>query len=383
MMRCTIGAAWLAVSMLLPAPALAADEPNEQVGVAKLPAATPHRVYLTDFAINHVVDGRLYVIDGNALKLEGMVSTGFAGLPVLAPDRSELYVATTYYPRLLRGERTDVVDIYDPATLAWKGEIVIPPKHAQALAYRGVIRPSSDGRLLFVQNATPASSVTVVDVKARKFLAEVPTPGCWIILPAASVAPRFSTLCGDGTMLTVTLDDEGKPKTQKRSEKFFDPDADALFVQAENIGDRYHLVSFKGMVHVANVGGEQATFEAPWSLVSGSDARGGWRPGGYQPLALHEGSGRIFVAMHAKGGEGSHKNPAKEIWAYDLATQKRVARAPGHNAIAIAVSRNAEPRLYAIDGMKMALVVYDADRKLAYKRRMENVAEVGTLLEMH
>jgi methylamine dehydrogenase heavy chain len=87
--------------------------------------------------------------------------------------------------------------------------------------------------------------------------------------------------------------------------------------------------------------------------------------------------------MHAKGGEGSHKNPAKEIWAYDLATQKRVARAPGHNAIAIAVSRNAEPRLYAIDGMKMALVVYDADRKLAYKRRMENVAEVGTLLEMH
>ena len=383
MMRCSMSAAWIAAGMLLLAPAFGADVPPEQVSVAKLAPATPYRVYLTDFAINHVVDGRLYVIDGDALKLEGMVATGFAGLPTLSPDRSELYVATTYYPRLSRGERTDVVDIYDAATLAWKTEIVIPPKHAQALPYRGVIRPSADGRLLFVQNATPASSITVVDVKARKFLAEVPTPGCWIVLPAASVASRFSTLCGDGTLLTVTLDDEGKPRSQKRSEKFFDPDADPLFVQAESIGDRYFFLSFTGMVHSANLGGEQASFESPWPLVTGAEARGGWRPGGYQPLALHERSGRIFVAMHAKGKEGSHKDPAKEIWAFDLAKNERIARAPGHNAVAIAVSRNEQPRLFAIDGLKMGLAVYDADRKLVFKRRMENVAEVGTLLEMH
>jgi len=375
-------ASWFTAALVALSPAFAADAPSEEVSVAKLPPATPYRVYLTDFAINHVVDGRLYVIDGDALKLDGMIATGFAGLPTLAPDRSELYVATTYYPRLSRGERTDVVDIYDAATLAWKAEVVIPPKHAQALAYRGVIRPSADGRFVFVQNATPASSVTIVDVKARKFVAEVPTPGCWIILPAASLASRFSTLCGDGTVLTVTLDDEGKPKSQKKSDKFFDPDGDPLFVQAESIGDRYFFISFKGMVHPANLGGEQATFEAPWSLVAGPDAKG-WRPGGYQPLALHEGSGRIFVAMHAKGKDGSHKDPASQIWAYDLATQKRVARAPGNNAIAIAVSRNAQPRLFAIDGLKMALAVYDADRKLLFRRRMENVAEAGTLLELH
>jgi methylamine dehydrogenase heavy chain len=312
-----------------------------------------------------------------------MIATGFAGLPVLSPDRSELYVATTYYPRLSRGERTDVVDIYDAATLAWKAEVAIPPKHAQALPYKGVIRPSADGRLLFIQNATPASSVSVVDLKARKFLAEISTPGCWTVLPAASMATRFSTLCGDGTLLTITLDEEGKPKSQKRSEAFFDADADPLFVQAENVGDRYYFVSFKGMVHVANLGGEVATFEAPWPVVTGADVRGGWRPGGYQPLALHEPTGRIFVAMHAQGREGSHKDPAKEIWAIDLASKKRVARAPGHNAVAIAVSRSAQPRLYAIDGLKMALAVYDADRKLAFKRRMEGVAEVGILLEMH
>ena len=60
------------------------------------------------------------VIDGDAMKLDGMVATGFAGHTTLSPDRSELYVATTYYPRLSRGERTDVVDIYDPATLDWQ-----------------------------------------------------------------------------------------------------------------------------------------------------------------------------------------------------------------------------------------------------------------------
>jgi methylamine dehydrogenase heavy chain len=87
--------------------------------------------------------------------------------------------------------------------------------------------------------------------------------------------------------------------------------------------------------------------------------------------------------MHAKGRDGSHKDPAKEIWAFDLTSHKRIARAPGHNAIAIAVSRNAQPRLYAIDGVKQALAVYDADRKLVFRRRMESVAEVGTLLEMH
>ena len=84
--------------------------------------------------------------------------------------------------------------------------------------------------------------------------------------------------------------------------------------------------------------------------------------------------------MHAKGSDGSHKDPAKEIWAFDLAAKKRIARAPGHNAVAIAVSRNAQPRLFALDGLKQALAVYDADGKLAFKRRMENVAEVGTRL---
>jgi methylamine dehydrogenase heavy chain len=87
--------------------------------------------------------------------------------------------------------------------------------------------------------------------------------------------------------------------------------------------------------------------------------------------------------MHAKGADGTHKNPAQEIWAFDLASKKRVGRAPGSNAIAIATSRDERPQLYAIDGVKMALVAYDTAPRLVSRRRMEGVAEVGTLLEMH
>jgi methylamine dehydrogenase heavy chain len=374
---------WLPVALFAALPAFAADEPNEQVTTKPLPPATAQRIYLGDFAISHVMDGRLNVIDGANLKLLGMVATGFAGLPALAPDRSELYVATTYYTRLNHGDRVDVVDIYDLATLEHKGEIAIPPKHAMALPYHGVIRTSADGRLLFVQNATPAQSVSIVDLKARKFVAEIQTPGCWIVLPSQTHAPRFSTLCGDGTILTVTLQADGTLESMKRSGRFFDADDDPLFVHAENVGDRYFFVSFKGRVYTANVGGEVAQIEEPWPLVTRSEERQGWRPGGYQPLAVHERSGRLYVGMHAKGADGTHKNPAQEIWAFDLASKKRVGRAPGSNAIAIATSRDERPQLYAIDGVKMALVAYDTAPRLVSRRRMEGVAEVGTLLEMH
>jgi methylamine dehydrogenase heavy chain len=364
-------------------PAFAADDPNEQVTTKPLPPATPQRIYLGDFTINHVMDGRLNVIDGRSMKLLGIVATGFAGLPALSPDRKELYVATTYYTRLNHGDRVDVVDVYDLATLERKDEIAIPPKHAMALPYHGVIRTSFDGRWLFVQNATPSQSVSVVDLRARKFVAEIMTPGCWMVLPSQTFAPRFSALCGDGTVLTVTLNDDGTQQAMKRSARFFDPDADPLFVHAENIGDRYFFVSFKGRVYTADLGNELAQFEPVWSLVTPAEERAGWRPGGYQPLAVHEASGRLYVGMHPKGAEGSHKNPATSIWVFDVAERKRIGRAPGNNAIAIATSRDARPTLYAIDGVKMALVAYDTLPRLVAKRRMDSVAEAGTLLEMH
>lgn len=355
----------------------------ETLSVAKLPAPTPHRIYVSDISINHIVDGRLHVIDGDALKYLGMVSTGFAGNATLSVDRQELYVATTYYTRLSRGERSDVVDIHDPLTLEHRGEIAIPARHAQALPYKGLIRPSSDGRWLFVQNATPASSVTVVDLKARKFAFEVATPGCWIIMPSQTVGNRFSTLCGDGSLQTISLNDDGSFKSRIRSARFFEPDEDPVFVQSDNVGDRHYFISYKGVVHAADLSGDQPRLEAPWSLATGVDARKAWRPSGYQLLAIHRKTNRMFVSMHMGGKEGSHKDPAREIWVFDLAQNKRVARLPGHNAIALTVSQTDAPKLFAIDGMTMGLAVFDASVKPRFLERMEQIGESATMMELH
>jgi methylamine dehydrogenase heavy chain len=360
-----------------------AQESLETLTVTKLPPANAHRVYVPDLALSHIVDGKLHVVDGDTLKYLGLIATGYAGQTTLSPDRKELYVATTYYSRLNRGERFEVVDTYDTATLAHTGEIAIPPKHAQALNYKGTLRTTADGRFLLVQNATPASSVSVVDLKARKFVAEVPTPGCWIVIPSTSAASRFSTLCGDGTLLTFTLDGEGKVASQKRSKPFFDPDQDPIFVQAENLGDRHFFVSFQGNIHVADLSAEEARFEPAWPLAPKGEAKQNWRPGGYQPLALHAKSGRLFVSMHPKGGEGSHKTPAKEIWVIDVAAKKRVARVPGQAAISITVSQDDKPLLFGLDGEKMALVVWNAAARPALKGRLEPFAETAFFLETH
>ena len=375
--------AGFAIATACAAATAGAQIPPEQVSTRSLPPAGNARLYVTDVAINHIVDGKILIVDASKSAYLGTVSTAMAGQTTLAPDRSEIYVATTYFTKLNRGERQDQVDVYDAATLALKAEITIPPKHAQALPYRGTLRTSSDGRWLFVQNATPSTSVSIVDLKARKFVAEVPLPGCWIILPVASAPNRFATLCGDGTMETVTIDAEGKPGQINRSARFFDPDADPLFVSSEAIGDRYHFVSFRGNVVVANVGTDPPTFESPWPLVAPADAKGGWRPGGYQPMTLHAASGRLYVGMHPRGREGSHKEPAQEIWAFDLATRKRVARAPGSMSIALAASREGPPRVFTLDGSEPGIVVYDASRGLKIASRMDGVGETPTQLEVH
>lgn len=358
-----------------------AELPVEQPTVAVMAPATPYRLYLSDMVISHFVDGKLMLIDGDSLKLQGQVALGMAGHATLSPDRSEIYVSTAYFSKLNRGERSAELDVYDAQTLKLKAEIAVPNKHAQSMPYRGAVRASADGRYVFLQNATPAQSVTVVDRQAEKFVTEVPTPGCWMIYPAQSVPNRFATLCGDGTMLTVTLDAQGQVAERRKSAKFFDADADALFVAGEQDGDRYTFLSFHGDVQVVDVGGAEAQPQPRWSLLSAADRKAGWRPGGYQPLSLQRESGRLYVAMHPHGKEGSHKEPAREIWAFDLASQTRVARLPGDKATVLATSRGAAPRLFALATENGVITAYALGAKPRKLRSSTPFSEFGTQLD--
>ena len=355
-----------------------ADDPIDTVGNVP-PISAKQRIYVADIAINHISDGKLHVVDAQNGNYLGVIGIGFTGQFILSNDKREIIVATGYYSRGQRGERVDVVEVWDADTLSFKYEIPISEKRASALNYEGLLRLSADGRWLFVQNATPATSVTVVDMQAKKDLGDISMPGCWAIYPAQSNPKRFSSLCGEGNVTTVTIDDSGKEASRTSSGKFFDPDNDAWFMQGEQDGDRYHFVSFKGNLATVNVGGDTAVLEGSWPLVGKGDQKKAWRPGGYQPLAVHPATNRLYVAMHSGGVEGSHKNPANEIWVFDTQSKKRVARLPGNSATALEPSSDGK-RLFAIDPMKASVVVWDKISPKA-KVRLTQVGEFPGQLE--
>jgi methylamine dehydrogenase heavy chain len=275
-----------------------------------------------------------------------------------------------------------VVEIHDSETLELKAEIEIPPKHAQAIPYRGMLTTSNDGRFLYIQNATPATSVSVVDLQQKKFVSEIQTPGCWSIHPWAE-GYRFSAICGDGTLQTIKLDDSGKQIARSRSAKFFDPDKDPIFIHPERLGEQRYFVSFHSNVYSVKLAGDEPTFEAPWSLLDAKDKKQGWRPGGYQMTAVHRASGVMFVGLHDHGYEGSHKNPAKEIWAFDLATKKRIARMPASSAVALVASQGDDARLFSLDGEKNAIDIRAIKPGYPKVDRIEGVGETPMVMEVN
>ena len=349
-----------------------------------LAGATTERIYVADVMIFNITDGRLRVFDARAGRLMGMINTGYAGNFALSAKADALFVATTYLSRGGRGDRVDVLEVWDTQTLGFKYEVLLPPKRAQTLNYRGMVSVTGNGRFVLVQNATPATSITVVDLVEKKVATEVQTPGCWGTWPASGGA-RFSMLCGDGKVATVTLDDKGQVADRQLSDKLFDADQDAWFNTAERIGDRFFFISFKGTITELDLSGPAAKVLGSRSIAgTPQDAKRDWRPGGYQAFAVHPGGKVAVVSMHEGGREGSHKLPAKQLWVVDLATGKKVVAHPGHNTASLTFSKSGQ-RLQALDGVTGALNVWDwADGgKLKKVSTVKPVGQAALQLESH
>jgi methylamine dehydrogenase heavy chain len=337
-------------------PAVAQDEIQpETVGNLTIPAGT-EMVFSVDIALGHVVDGRMHVLDAKDLRYIGLIGTSNLGMVHVPPGTTDIYVATTHLSRTTRGTRTDLVEIYSGEDLTFKEEIPISTNRAQALNYRSLFWSSSDLRYLFIQNATPATSVSVVDLTEKKEIAEIPNPGCYGIFPAAGKPLRFATTCGDGTFGTIDVVADGSAE-MKASAPIFDPDADAIFSSAVRWDDKWVFASYAGNIYIIDVEGDVAALADKIPLSEGVE--GNWRPGGYQPIAVHGGSGMAYVLMHSNGAEGSHKNPAEEIWAVDLKAKTVVGRAASVPAIAVTASQGETPALFAVDGLKAEIVRYD------------------------
>ena len=62
-----------------------------------------------------------------------MFNASFIAQLYQAKTRPEIYITETFHSRGTRGERTDVLTIYDKANLQPIGEVVIPPKRASQM----------------------------------------------------------------------------------------------------------------------------------------------------------------------------------------------------------------------------------------------------------
>jgi methylamine dehydrogenase heavy chain len=302
------------------APAAAQVPPETTGQVERLPMP-PHAHWAW---VGDLVLQRSALIDLDDGRFLGMINGGYGTImPMVSTRRPEIYVPATYYSRGSRGERTDTVDIYDTATLSPIGEVVIPPKRATNAVALGHAALSDDDRFLATFNWTTGTSLTIVDLDQRTVPGEISTPGCSLVYAAGP--RRFFSLCADGSAFTLTLDDQGHEASRERSQPFFDPKTDPITEKAVRAGDRWLFASFDGKLYSVDVAGPQLRFGAPWSLLSDADREQSWRIGGMQHLAVHARSGRLYSLMH-RGPSDTHKEPGEEVWIYDLAAQRRIAR---------------------------------------------------------
>lgn len=293
----------------------------EPVGqVERLPSPPgAHWIVVSDILLR-----RAAVLDLDRGEFLGMLSTGYMSQTGAFPlGRSEFYWPETHYSRGVRGERTDVVTIYDTANLAPVSEVEIPPRRATNVLVSANVALSDDERFMAIHNMTPATSLSIVDLAERRLAAEIAIPGCALVYAAGD--RRFFSLCGDGSWLAITLDERGEEQGRRRGRPFFEPERDPVTEKAVRWGDTWVFVSFDGVVHPLDVSGEQIEPGEPWSLLTEPERADAWRIGGMQHLAVHQRTGRLYSLMH-QGGPDTHKEPGHEIWIYDLARRERLQR---------------------------------------------------------
>lgn len=314
--------------------------------------------------------GTFYIFDASDGEMHGLIgATAFT--PAIQPNvaRGELYVAESYYSRLHAGERTDLVRIYDLATLSPKSEIEVP-KRIAALPFRQYVALMEDGKHLAVFNLTPAQSVSIVDVQDQKFVTEITTPGCALIMQTAGNG--FLQMCGDGRLQWIRLDENGQEAGRTRSKQVFDIEQDPFFDKPVLTSNGWLVLSYEGKVFDVSVEKNDIEVSEPWDLLTQEERDANWRPGGQQFYGYHKGLDLLFVLMNQEGGF-SHDSAGSEVWIYDRSSTRKIASitlaAPGSN---LWVSQNDAP-LLTVSAEDRQLHVFD----VATTRQVRTIAQVG------
>lgn len=322
--------------------------PPEEIGVTEvLPEALPmHWVWVVDAGTSF---SRALLFDGDTGEMKAQLDTGYwsPGMSV-ADDRKSIYVNETHFAHGARGPRHDLLTVYDAHTLTPQMEIPVPPRRMTALTMRHMTGITGDGRILGITNFTPMRSLSLVNLTTGTLLGEEDTPGCGQVYPAGD--NRLMTLCGDGSFLTFTMTrgEDGQVTVHRSvSPAFFDPDEDPVIIPAAQFGDRWLFASFNGDIHEVDAATDQPRLDRKWSLLTDKERRKEWRTSGFQGIARHEPTGRLYALMH-RGAEETYEEPGEEVWIYDTQTRQRLIKVElEHPTVSIAVTRDAAPLLFA------------------------------------
>lgn len=301
------------------------------------------------------------IFDSKTGKMRGAVETSKSSDIAIDPSGKFYYISETIWTKGDRGTRQDMISVYDSTELKLQTEILVPGRIIIGGLKTNFVL-SSDAKLAFVYNLSPASSVNVVDLVKRKFVRTIETPGCASLMPNPGVG--FSALCSDGTLATVAV--TGAAPVITHTAPFFAAIEDPIFSNFayDKAKSEATFLSYTGLIYTAKITATP-TVSKPFSIQEAAGARAGqtkpldvnWYPGGNQPMALHRATGQLYVLMHM-GEYWSHKATGTEIWVVDLASQKVVKRQPLEtSANNIEVSQGATPMIFLNNREGLGLVL--------------------------
>ena len=322
-----------------------------------------------------VARGAGRIFDATTGEMHGLINVSQM-TPAIQPnsDRREFYATNIYWSRGNYGDRTDVLVVHDFENLAPIAEIELPQK-SMIIGFRNYIGLLSSGHHVASSNMTPAQSVSISDVANRSFVGEISTPGCSLILPVEN--NDFLTICGDGTLMLVGLDDDGQESNRVRSDQFFDVHEDAIYDRPVPTADGWQLFSHGGKAFDVTTDGDQIVVSGPWDLVTEEEREEGWWPGGGQLATLHKDLGLFYLIMH-QGERYSHHEPGTEIWVFSTNSRRRIGTIEFESPIGnIMVTQEDEPRLIVGDE-EGGTHVYDA-LTFVYERSIDGAG--GALFE--
>jgi len=286
-------------------------------------------VFAHDLHFNSILDGKVVLLDvaTDTRQYKGAIGAAQMASFIQGAMRPELYVTETFHDRGSRGKRIDVLTIYDQENMAPIEEVILPGgKRSQSVIQEASMQLTGNEKFLLVFNFTPAASVTVIDLDSRKIVSDVDMPGCSLIYPLGEQA--FGTLCGNGTMVSFTLDDAGKATRGETTKPFNDLDADPLFMKNARLGTHGYFPSFGGAIQAINMSGNVPVVENRWSIAGDTGAPSGWLPSGWQIIAGGETTGELYVLMQEGAGHGDHKSGGMEVWVFDPIAKKLTRRIP-------------------------------------------------------